>query len=184
MAEYNTKRRLRIAWFGDVEVEKMGFYWSKEAIRIHNVGARKYSCSISLRLTKTRIRVQDISSDIKMLMKHCVRSVQIRSFLWSVFSYIWTEYGDLLRKSSYSLQTQENTDQKKLRIWTLFMQWRNHTASSQAPKNKLILQWIQKNRIQSFKIKDKNFQKNMNRSTMTSMVIDSVYKTKKKWWWW
>ena len=23
---------------------------------------------------------------------HCVKSVQIRSFLWSVFSLIWTEY--------------------------------------------------------------------------------------------
>ena len=29
---------------------------------------------------------------------------------------IWTEYGDLLRKSLHSVQIQENTDQKKLRI--------------------------------------------------------------------
>ena len=47
---------------------------------------------------------------------HCVKSVQIRSFFWSVFSCIRTEYGDLLRKSPYSVQIQENTDQKKLRI--------------------------------------------------------------------
>ena len=26
---------------------------------------------------------------------HCVKSVQIRSYFWSVFSCIWTEYGDL-----------------------------------------------------------------------------------------
>ena len=26
---------------------------------------------------------------------HCVKSVQIRSFFWSVFSCTWTEYGDL-----------------------------------------------------------------------------------------
>ena len=26
--------------------------------------------------------------------KHCVKSVQIRSFFRSVFSWIWTEYGD------------------------------------------------------------------------------------------
>ena len=25
--------------------------------------------------------------------RHCVKSVQIRSFFWSVFSRIWTEYG-------------------------------------------------------------------------------------------
>ena len=54
-----------------------------------------------------------------------MKSVQIRSFFWSVFSCIWTEYGALLRKFPYSVQIQENTDQKKLRIWTLFTQWRS-----------------------------------------------------------
>ena len=41
------------------------------------------------------------------------------SFFWSVFSCIWTDYGDLR-------SIQENTDQKKLHIWTLFTQclWR------------------------------------------------------------
>ena len=53
---------------------------------------------------------------------HCVKSVQIRSFFWSVFSCIRTEYGDLRCKSPYSVQIQKNTDQKKLRIWTLFTQ--------------------------------------------------------------
>ena len=41
---------------------------------------------------------------------------------WSVFSCIRTEFGDLLRQSLYSVRIQENTDQKKLRIWTFFMQ--------------------------------------------------------------
>ena len=54
---------------------------------------------------------------------HCVISVQIRSFFWSVFSRIRTEYGEILRISPYSVRMQENTDQKKLRIWTLFTQW-------------------------------------------------------------
>ena len=32
---------------------------------------------------------------------HCVKSVQIRSFFWSVFSYIWTEYRKIqIRKNS------------------------------------------------------------------------------------
>ena len=30
---------------------------------------------------------------------HCAKSVQIRSFFWSVFSCIRTEYGDLRSKS-------------------------------------------------------------------------------------
>ena len=41
--------------------------------------------------------------------RHCVKSVQIRSDFWSVFSRIRTEYG-------------ENTDHTLLRIWTLFSQ--------------------------------------------------------------
>ena len=43
-------------------------------------------------------------------------------FLVRIF-YIRTKYGDLLRKSPYSVQIQRNTDQKWLRIWTLFAQY-------------------------------------------------------------
>ena len=55
--------------------------------------------------------------------EHCVKSVQIRSFFWSVFSCIQTQYRDLRSKSPYSVRIQENADQKKLSIWTLFTQW-------------------------------------------------------------
>ena len=41
---------------------------------------------------------------------HCVKSVQIRSYFWSIFSGIRTEYGDLRSKSPYSVQIQENKD--------------------------------------------------------------------------
>ena len=51
---------------------------------------------------------------------HCVKSVQIWSFSWSLFSCIRTEYEDLRSKPPYSAQIQENTNQKKLCIWTLF----------------------------------------------------------------
>ena len=43
-------------------------------------------------------------------------------FFWSVFFRIWTEYGDLRSESPYSVRIWGNTDQKKLRIWTLFTQ--------------------------------------------------------------
>ena len=36
------------------------------------------------------------------LNKKCVKKVQIGSFFWSVFSRIWTEYGDLLCKSRFT----------------------------------------------------------------------------------
>ena len=51
-------------------------------------------------------------------------------FFLVVFSCIWTEYGDLLRKSPYSVQIQENTDHKKLRIWTLFTQCDNSITNN------------------------------------------------------
>ena len=31
-------------------------------------------------------------------------------FFWSVFSHIWTEYGDILRISPYSIRIRENKD--------------------------------------------------------------------------
>ena len=53
--------------------------------------------------------------------EHCVKSVQIRSFFWSVFSCIWT---------GYPVRIQGNTDQKKLRIWTLFTQRKYHQQNA------------------------------------------------------
>ena len=50
--------------------------------------------------------------------------VTLWRFFRSVFSCIRTEYGDLLCKFLYSVQIQENKDQEKLGIWTLFTQRR------------------------------------------------------------
>ena len=33
-------------------------------------------------------------------------------FFWSLYSRIWNKYGNLLRKSSYSVQMRENADKK------------------------------------------------------------------------
>ena len=44
---------------------------------------------------------------------HCVKSVQIRIFSWSVFFRIRTEYGDLFRKSPYSIRMRENKEPEK-----------------------------------------------------------------------
>ena len=46
-----------------------------------------------------------------MVHKHCVKSVQIRSFF-------------LVHIFPYSVRMRENTDQEKLRIWTFFTQWK------------------------------------------------------------
>ena len=54
---------------------------------------------------------------------HCVKSAKIRSFFWSVFSHIRNDHGDLRSKSPFSVRIWKNTDQNKLRIWTLFTQY-------------------------------------------------------------
>ena len=47
------------------------------------------------------------------LMVHCVKSVQIRSFLWSAFSRIQTECRDLRGKSPYSVRIWEKKKQTR-----------------------------------------------------------------------
>ena len=59
----------------------------------------------------------------RWLSQHCVKSVQIRIF-FLVYIFLYLDW--ILRftsKSPYSVRIQENTHQKKLRIWTLFTQW-------------------------------------------------------------
>ena len=54
------------------------------------------------------------------LRKTCLYS----EFFWSAFSRIWSEYGDLLCKSPYSVQMRENWDfgNPKFGTWTLLLQ--------------------------------------------------------------
>ena len=44
--------------------------------------------------------------------EHCVKCVQIRSFFWSVFSRVRTEYVEIRSMSSYSVRMRENSNQK------------------------------------------------------------------------
>ena len=93
-------------------------WWTNRQIPVqsHNKDIRKAPLGIALP-PGHRTYIEQIQD------AHCVKSVQIRSSFWSVFSCIWTEYGDLLRKCSdtelflvriflYSDWIQENTDQK------------------------------------------------------------------------
>ena len=48
---------------------------------------------------------------------HCVKSVGIRSFFWSVFSCILTEYGEMGTISKYSVEMQENVDKTNSEYW-------------------------------------------------------------------
>ena len=58
-------------------------------------------------------------------MSHCIKSVQIRSFFWSVFSRIWTEL--------YSVRMRENTDQKTPYLDTFLASFKPNTLSDIKP---------------------------------------------------
>ena len=45
--------------------------------------------------------------NVCLIILHCVKSIQMWSFFWSVFSRIRTEYGDLRSKSPYSVRIRE-----------------------------------------------------------------------------
>ena len=66
-----------------------------------------------------RHQFQSLRKRIQIRFTHCVKSVQMRSFFWSVFSRIRTEYRDLLCKSPYSVRMRENKNQEKLQRQTL-----------------------------------------------------------------
>ena len=51
---------------------------------------------------------------------HCVKSVQIRSFFWSVFSSIWTEYGDIRSISPYSFRNAGKCGTEKIPYLDIF----------------------------------------------------------------
>ena len=76
--------------------------------------------TIVLLFIQYHINVLTLKSFTLLDRNHCVKSVQIRITFWSVFSLIRTEYREILRISPYSVRMRENTDQKILRIWTLF----------------------------------------------------------------
>ena len=86
---------------------------------------KEFTCILFSVLTFEFLRTKLLICSFFFLSTHCVKSGQIKSFFWSVFSHIQTEYGDILRISPYSVQMWEKRDQKKLRIWTLFTQWQD-----------------------------------------------------------
>ena len=75
---------------------------------------------------------------------HCAKSVQVRSFFCSVFSRIWTEYGEMRSISPYLVRMRQNTDQKKLCIWTFFPQCINKSFENTLKMALLIMNVIAK----------------------------------------
>ena len=60
-----------------------------------------------------------------LLQKQTLRENRLYSELfWSVFSYIWTEFGDIRSISPYSVRVLENTDQKNSK-YRLFLRSEN-----------------------------------------------------------
>ena len=68
---------------------------------------------------------EGVSFSVKVFVQsgnsHCLKSVQIRRFFWSLFSRIRTKYVEIRSISPHSVRMRESKDQKQLRIWTLFL---------------------------------------------------------------
>ena len=77
-----------------------------------NVRCNRFSSTNGNRATpKTNVNNSETVSHIVDMFNTWEKCPYLE-FYWSAFSHIRTEYGELLRKSSYSLQMQENTDQE------------------------------------------------------------------------
>ena len=110
--------------------------WSPLSIRLQACGLQLYEQRIPTKLLSCEIGEifqYDVSSDylwtthLHFLWPHIWETLRVKcpngSFFWSAFLLIWTEYVDLWSKSQYSVRIWENTDQTKLRIWSLITQW-------------------------------------------------------------
>ena len=79
----------------------------KEIIHHHyclkDIRIRVFSDSYFTMKEQNQITIEGCSLRKKSLYLH---------FFWSVFSHIWTEYGNLQSKSPYSVRMRENADQK------------------------------------------------------------------------
>ena len=69
---------------------------------------------------------------------HCVKSVQIQSYFWSVFSRIRTEYGEILRISPYSVQMPGEYGKIRTRNNSVF----GHFSCSVTVTRLLIKVWV------------------------------------------
>ena len=70
-------------------------------------------CAVFVLKLYSHINIYKVTFFIQIISTiHCLESVQIRSYFWSVFSRIRTEYREILRIFPYSVRMQENTDQK------------------------------------------------------------------------
>ena len=93
--------------------------WLGMKLVVSEVSGCKYK---SDKIEYSKFEIEPTKNKNKIQSCHFVKSVQVRSFFWPVFSRIRTEYGEILRIYPYSVRMRENTDHKKLRIWTLFRQ--------------------------------------------------------------
>ena len=81
--------------------------WLNEFKNIKSVKVAKNN-QIKFFIKNNKFNYKIISPTPIRCIEHCAKSVQIRSYFWSAFSRIWTEYGEIPR----IVRMRENTDQK------------------------------------------------------------------------
>ena len=102
----------------------LGFLVTEQQEKLEMLDELILILSVSRNQIHVIARMSKKGFSLRTSRTYCVKSVQIKSFFWPAFSSICSKYGDFLCNCPYSVQIQENTDQKKLHIWTLFTQGR------------------------------------------------------------
>ena len=112
--------KVNLHYFQKCHARALSLYIHKEKLSRNYIEKQKSTLSY-IRTSNFRLWLADLFfhvdtsqkiSSIAQWSSHCEKSVQIRSYFWSVFSCIRTEYGDLRSKSPYSVRIQGNTGQK------------------------------------------------------------------------
>ena len=91
---------------------KSSFFQSLKSQSLRVCGCRVYLHWLSVWRWGHCFRQRDLFIQCFLLYIHCVKSVQIWSNFWFLFSRIRTEYGEMRSISSYSVQMWENTDKR------------------------------------------------------------------------
>ena len=119
----------RTAW----KMSKYGPEITPSLDTFHAVIAHKtllYYMSSTTLLVENQTGSEKLHDQSCMLTIHCLKSVQMRSFFWSVFSHIRTEYGEILRIFPYSVRMRENTDQWLVPFYNIKLTTNNESYSS------------------------------------------------------
>ena len=106
--------------------------WAWNINCVSSVRIRSYSCPDFSACRLNSVRMMENADQNNSEYGHFLRN-DLCWFFWMFWCWKHQKHSGFLQvwkeKSPYSVRIRESTDQKKLRIWTLFMQWLIYAAT-------------------------------------------------------